>query len=316
MEGLTACVYDKALGKTFFDLPLEIRRQIYNLIVPKCRLVPFPYTDPEWRMKVLDDEYRGIPEFVYTCRTLYEDTIPLVYTKATLEVAPAQQSMNYFDLGIGVATSAKVIPYSYSRISSILRFYKPAHLKLIRHAHIFSNQADVVDGHSYEALLQWLVENTGVENIHLSARPMTRIRGRATFDINSWQNTFCRPEISRNLRIVRIWTKNKRTPWEFEKMMRLRCNANVGTLNPCQLYFWSLPENRSEKYGMLQLDPRWLTRLNDERAKIEAMEMAAPMIDSLVNRILVEKELRDYRDLTRHCVDDAWVYQMILVERP
>lgn len=276
-------------------------------------------------MKAPDSQHRSIPEFTYTCRRLYEETISLIYAHAILEVAPAQQSMNYFDLGIGNAVHRKAIPYSYARISSALRFYRPELLKLIRRAHVYSNQADVVDGQSYEALLQWLVENTGVENVQLSARPMTRIRGRASFDVDLWWDTFRWPGVVRNLRLVRVWTKSQRTPWEYERMMRLRCKPNNGTLNPCQLYFWSLPEVKSgrvnevgyvdSKYGLLQLDPRWLTRLNDEEGKVEAMETAAPMIDHMMEEVLTGRELRDYKDTTRHCVEDAWVYQMILVAR-
>ena len=178
----------------------------------------------------------------------------------------------------------------------------------------------MVDGGSYESLLQWLVEHTGVEEVRVSRRAMTRIRGTAGFELDVWRRGFA--ALGREKRIVRVWTESRRPPWEFEKMMRLRCNATEGALIPVQIYFWS--EVRCEggrdgdgkgvgKVGMLQLDPRWLTRLNDGPEKILVMEEAVPLIDDLMGRLLKGRELKDYKDASRHCNGDAWVYQIIVV---
>ena len=147
----------------------------------------------------------------------------------------------------------------------------------------------------------------------MSSRPMTRIRGRASFDLVSWKAVFfdAVPRTTSNLRLVRVWTKKGRPPWERETMMRLRCKPSDGTLNPIQIYF-CVPDKDSKAVD-LQLDPRWLRRLNDEPEEVEAMEAAVPMIDRVMCDVLQGKEAQDYKDNSRHFEGDTWLYQMILV---
>lgn len=295
------------IAASLLGLPTEIRQQIYNFLIPVSRLVPFPLGDSEWSMKT--DEARGVPSVIFACRKIYEEATPLFYSRAILEVAPAQQSNSYWDLHM----EGKMVSHAYSRLIQTFRFYRPEHLRLIRRVHVFSNQSQAINGQCYEALLLWLVDNTSVEHIQISARPMTRISGQATFDLPSWRTTFvdCGPRYPGNLRIVRIWTRKGRPPWEHEKMMRLRCKPTDGTLNPIQIYF-RVTDQRSE-LADLQLDPRWLTKLSEEPAKVAAMEAAAPMIDRLMLDVLQGREAQDYKDNSRHFEGDAWLYQMILV---
>ncbi|KAK5952058.1 hypothetical protein OHC33_006945 [Knufia fluminis] len=297
----------KSHTKGLLDLPSEIRQQIYDHAIPVCRLAPFPYLDSEWSMKT--SEHRGVPGLLFTCRKLYEEVAPVFYTRAILEVAPAQQGHMWFN--VEHLSTKRVTPYSYTRVVSTFRIYRAEHLKLVRKAHIFSNQADVIDGSCYESLLEWLVECTGIEHIQLSSRPMTRIRGGAGFDLGEWRATFLDDRLNRkDIRTVRIWTQAKRTSWEHEKMMRLRCKATDGILSPMQIYFWSSTEGGG---GSLQLDPRWLTRVNDEPEKIQTLEEAAPLIDRLLAGVLEGAQLQAYKDNARYFDGQCWVYQMILV---
>ena len=294
---------------TFLNLPTEIRQQIYDYVVPTCRLAPFPYLDSEWSMR--STELRGIPDLLFTCRKVYKEVTPLVYSRAILEIAPAQQGHMWFN--IEHSSTGSIIPYSYSRVVNTFRIYRAEHLKLIRSAHIFSNQADVIDGSCYESLVQWLVEHTGTEHIQLSSRPMTRIRGSAGFDLHRWRAAFYdKPLDLRSTRTIRIFTKVERPPWEYEKMMRLQCKARDGTLNPMQIYFWSTTEAGG---GILQLDPRWLTRLNDEPEKIEALYKGAPLIDEVMLKILEGPQLQAYKDNARYFEGQYWIYQMIVVSQ-
>jgi len=307
---LTDKIYDMAPDDShptgFLDLPSEIRQQIYSHAVPVCRLAPFPYLDSEWSMKT--SEHRGVPSLLFACRRIHDEVIPLVYARAILEIAPAQQGYMWFN--VQHSGTKRVTPWSYTRVVNTFRIYRAEHMKLIQKAHIFSNQADVIDGSCYEALLQWLVEHTAVGHIQLSSRPMTRIRGCAGFDLHTWRGVFYeKPVYWKNMRIIRIYTTAQRPPWEYEKMQRLRCKATDGTLNPMQIYFWSASEDGG---GTLQMDPRWLTRLNDEPEKIEMLEEGAPLIDKLMSGVLEGPELQAYKDNTRYFDGDCWVYQMVL----
>ena len=169
---------------TFFSFPLEVRRQIYDLAIPVCRLAPFPYLDPAWSMKPKDfpDHHRGLPSLVSVSSRVTSEVLPIVYAHSILEIAPAQQSYNFFDMKLA---DQRTIPYAYTRLANTFRMYKPEMLRLIKQAHVFSNQADVIDGGAYESLLQWLVEHTSVEDVLVSARVMVRIRGKASFDSGS-----------------------------------------------------------------------------------------------------------------------------------
>lgn len=300
MEGATRRVI------SLLDLPVEIRRQVYDSVIPASRLVPFPLGDSEWSMKT--NEARGAPPIIFACRKIYEETTPLFYSRAILEVAPAQQSNSYWDFQL----EGKMVSHAYGRLIQTFRFYRPEHLRLIRKVHIFSNQSQAINGQCYEALLLWLIDNTSAEDIQISARPMTRISGKAIFDLPSWRATFLEPEprTRENLRIVRIWTRKGRPPWEHEKMMRLRCKPSDGTLNPIQIYFCVNDKQNGMKD--LQLDPRWLTKLSEEPEKVVVMEAAAPMIDCLMESVLQGKEAQDYKDNSRHLKGDAWLYQMVL----
>lgn len=250
-----------------------------------------------------------MPPIIFASRKIYEDTAPLFYSRAILEVAPAQQSYSYWDF----QTEGKMVSHAYGRLIHTFRFYRPEHLRLIRRVHVFSNQTQAINGQCYEALLLWLVEHTSVEDIQISSRPMTRISGKAIFDLPSWRAAFfdAGPLNAESLRIVRIWTKKGRPPWEYEKMMRLRCKPSDGTLNPIQIYF--CVADKQSKAMDLQLDPRWLTKLSEEPEKVAAMEAAVPMIDRVMYDVLQGKEAQDYKDNTRHFVGDAWLYQMILI---
>ncbi|KAK5092687.1 hypothetical protein LTR70_006757 [Exophiala xenobiotica] len=299
-----------ALGATppmgLLDLPSEIRLQIFDYAVPVCRLAPFPYLDVDWSMKT--QEYRGIPGMLFVCRKIYEELVPILYSRAVLEVAPAQQGYMWFN--VEHSKTKRTTLYAYTLVTNTFRIYRSEHLKLIRKAHIFSNQPGVIDGSCYESLLQWLIERTGVEHIRLSSRPLTRIRGSASFDLFHWRAVFHDNPPRREMRIIRIFSKAERPPWEHEKMMRLRCKARDGTLGPMQIYFWS---SSDEAGPTLQLDPRWLTKLNDDPEKIEMLEEGAPLIDELMSRVLDRPQLQAYKDNARYFEGQYWVYQMILV---
>ncbi|KAJ9662867.1 hypothetical protein H2198_001095 [Neophaeococcomyces mojaviensis] len=294
------------LETTFLSLPSEVRSLIYDYVIPPSRLTPFPLGDTEWSMKT--NEARVVPSILFTCREIYNEAVPLFYSRAILEVAPAQAGNNWFSIRLGSQPNS----HSYSHLLNTFRFCKADHLKLIRRAHIFSNQSYIIDGECYESLLQWLIKHTSTEKIELSARPMTRIRGKVGFDLPSWRSAFVDRHFSaQNFRTIRLWTKAKRLPWEYEHMMRLKCSATDGTLVPMQIYFWSPTDETGN--GIMMLDPRWLTRTHDDEEKIAAMNEAAPLIDELMGRVLEGRELKDYRDNSRHVEGDAWVYQMIVV---
>lgn len=289
------------------SLPIELRQQIYNHAIPISRLTPFPLGDAEWSMKTT--EARGVPAILYASRQIYEEAAPLFYSRAILEVAPAQQGYNFWDVQI----EGRMISHAYSRLMYTFRIYRAEHLRLVRRVHIFSNQTQAINGQCYEALLLWLVEHTSVENIQLSSRPMTRISGKASFDLPSWKAVFSDavPRDASNLRLVRIWATKGRPPWEYEKIMRLRCKPSNGTLNPIQIYF-CVPHGDGNAVD-LQLDPRWLTRLSEEPEKVAAMEAAMPMIDRVMCEVLKGREAQNYKDNSRHFEGEAWLYQMILV---
>jgi len=295
-----------ASPRGFLDLPSEIRQQIFDYAAPVCRLAPFPYLDAEWSMKT--QEHRGMPAILFVCRKIYDEVIPLLYSRAILEVAPAQEGHMWFN--VENLNTKRTVPYAYTLVTNTFRIYRAEHLKLIRKAHVFSNQAGVIDGSCYESLLQWLIEHTGVEHVQLSSRPMTRIRGSASFDLPRWRAVFHDNALRRDdMRIIHVFSKAERPPWEHEKMMRLRSKARDGTLNPMQIYFWS----SSDEGKSLQLDPRWLTKLNDDPEKIEMLEEGAPLIDELMSRVLRGPQLRAYRDNARYFEGQYWVYQMVLV---
>lgn len=292
---------------SLLDLPREIRQEIYDAAIPVSRLVPFPLGDAEWSMKT--NEARGVPPLIFVCRKLYEEATPIFYSRAILEVAPAQQSDSYWDF----QAEGRMITHAYRRLMQTFRFYRPEHLHVIRKAHIFSNQSQAINGQCYEALLLWLVDNTSVEEMQMSSRPMTRISGRASFDLPSWKATFvdAEPRTLDSLRIVRIWARKGRPPWEYEKIMRLRCKPSDGTLNPIQIYFY-VNDQKSNAVD-LQLDPRWFTKLSEEPERLAAMEAAAPLIDELMGNVLRGREGQDYKHNSRHFQGDTWLYQMILI---
>lgn len=294
-------------GCRLLNLPSEIRAQIIDLVISELRLAPFPYFDPEWdqTQSVAAKPYqRAIPDIVFTCHQLYTECTCMLYTRATLEIAPPQQTDNF----LFVHSQQGTVSDSYVRLTHTFRIYNPTHLKLIRRAHIFSNHSTVINGECYESTLKWLAAHTSVDTVELSQRIMTRIRGTVTFDLDQWRSAFSRDRINR-LRVVRIWTKSNRRPWEYEKIQRLIARAGDGSLKPVQLYFLVCDRGT----GVLQLDPRWLVTHHDAASTVHGAAIAATEIDQLMHEMLTGQELKDFEDGSRHIQNQSWIYQILVI---
>lgn len=289
-------------GSPLLELPSEIRQQIFHHAVSTTRLAPFPLGDREWSMNT--PEARGLPELLFVSKQLYEECIKLFYAQAILEIAPPQQGNNYFD----VQFDGRFMTFAYCRLVNTYRFCRPDYIASIRTAHVFSNQLDVIDGGCYEATLQWLLDNTRVQDIQLSGRPMTRIRGQASFNIERWRRNL--PSLqSTGVRLVRVWANRDRSPWETEKMRRLKCTPTEGTLKPVQIYFFSNNNERST----LQLDPRWFVTKDNSEEHITNLFAATSQIDALLNSILSGRELECYNKGVRYTRGGSWLYQLLVM---
>lgn len=113
----------KSKSADLLSLPIELRQQIYNHAIPVSRLTPFPLLDSEWSMKTT--EARGVPAILHASRQIYEEAAPLFYSRAILEVAPAQQGYNFWD----VQTKGRMISHAYSRLMYTFRIYRASTLR-------------------------------------------------------------------------------------------------------------------------------------------------------------------------------------------
>lgn len=304
----------QAIG--FLSLPPEVRQQIYILAVGPTRLCPFALLDPQWSLKPTEPgQSRGIPPFCLTCRTVYDESIALVYSKAILELAPARATSNFFYVANKAGIGDDILPITYTKLTDIYGFCRPDLLRLIKVAHIYSNQFDAIDGACYDSLLRWILENTSIVDVQVSSRAMVRIREQPKFDMEKVMSSYSDGVISR---IVRLWTaETSWRPWEWVKINKLYVRYDEDHLPYVQISFWC----PGQRYGTLHLDPRWWKKDSDMMADVRGfetgprriLERSQSWIDSFMASTLKGHELACYERRRKYQVGDSWLYQMILV---
>lgn len=303
---------------SFLSLPPEVRAQIYTLVIRPTRLSAFCLLDQQWSLKPADTaEDRRIPPLCFACRKIYDETIPLVYSQAILEIAPARATSNFFYVATKAGTNEDILPITYTKLTDIHGFCRPDLIRLIKRAHFYSNQFDAIDGSCYDSLIRWIAENTSIVDVQVSGRAMVRIREQPRFDTGKVMSSFP-PNVP--CKVVRIWTTERSwRPWEWVKINKLYTKYEQD-LPHVQIYFLC----PGQKYGTLHLDPRWFKRETDisaydsmnttEGNSVRAkFERQCSWVDYFMQQTVSDHELACYEQRRRYQVGDSWLYQMIVV---
>ena len=165
-------------GPGLLNLPEEIFHQILDLALPTQHLCLQRMIDP-----VGPHPPSGIPGVLRVSKALYEHAAPIFYSRAVLDVAPLRPPSYLFNTLSGPSLRLNL----RTGLDILFASCNPSHLALLATVDIWSSQYDAVNAEAYEALLGWLVDNTGVTHIHVSNRLMTRLR-KARTDLNATWN--------------------------------------------------------------------------------------------------------------------------------
>lgn len=254
---------------SLLTLPEEILLQILDLAIPVHHLCVQRLTD---RKPTSPDSPLGIPGVFLVTKSLYERAAPIFYSRAVLNAAPLRPPPYLFNTLSGPSLRLNL----RTGLDVLFASCKPQHLARIATVNIYSSQNDAINAEAYEALLGWLVDNTGVKYINLSHRLMTRLRNGRT-DLNASFNLATvdpRPTLTRT---VYIYSRHRRTPWESMRMAELQQALKSRPLPTIQSL---ILENHSGNDPFL--DPRWDVQKSDDDEKLLKMDKVASFLDDLI----------------------------------
>ncbi|KEF62247.1 uncharacterized protein A1O9_00219 [Exophiala aquamarina CBS 119918] len=254
---------------SLIKLPEEILLQILDLAIPVQHLCVQRLTD---RMPTSPDSPSGIPGVFLLTKSIYERAVPIFYSRAVLNTAPLRPPPYLFNTLSGPSLRLNL----RTGLDVLFASCNPHHLARIAAVNIYSSQHDAINAEAYEALLGWLVDNTGVKQINLSNRLMTRLR-RGRTDLNAVFNLATATPPPTLTRTIYIYSTHPRTPWESLRMAELQRALKDRHLPTLQSLIF---ENRSGNDPFL--DPRWDVRKSDDDQKLLKVDKVAFFLDDLI----------------------------------
>jgi len=248
------------------SLPTEVRNLVYEHAVPVRRLAAQEIVDVEWSRA--PSEGRAIPGLLFVNKAVYQQTIPIFYSQAILEVTPIRPPSFIFNALNGPSHQLDLA----APLDPLFSFCPGQHLRWIRTVHVFTGQRDAINAEAYEATLRWLLDHTAVHEIHLSSRLMTRLR-RSRVDLESaFKLTSSMPFAGRP---VYIYSRSARSTWELTRMSELKKALRGRQLPELQIYLFK-PDCEHDPL----LDPRWDVRNNDDDERLTMVDAVARHLDS------------------------------------